>query len=220
MSSGPKIFCIGFQKTGTTSLGRALQVLGYNVCGPVGVTNPQFGKRAKEWAMARLPYYDAFQDNPWPLLYKDLDLLCPGSKFILTTRNPRSWIRSMNKYFGDYEAAAEVWLYGEGITPRRHPRACVKRYKQHNEEVRRYFADRPDDLLEMDFGKGHGWEELCAFLGHRIPASEFPRSNKSGSLPAELQRHTVGIVGTARTQGARVMQIAINALSGKARSQA
>lgn len=198
----PKVFCVGFQKTGTTSLGMALKALGYDVCSPYGrmiVTDPQIADKAKEWAISKLPYYDAFEDNPWPLLYQELDYLCPGSKFILTTRNPRSWIRSMRKYFGDYQAPAEEWIYGENCTPLRNPRRCIKRYKQHNREVREYFADRPQDFLEIDLSEGENWEKLCGFLGRRVPNIEFPRSLKSGSLHADVQRHGVGLFGTART---------------------
>ncbi len=193
-----KVFCIGFQKTGTTSIGRALEILGYRVCGPVGVTDPRFGRRALEYAVSRLPDYDAFQDNPWPLLYKELDRLCPGSKFILTVRKPRSWIRSMRKYFGGYEAAAEVWIYGPGGTPLKRPRQCLRRYKRHNREVREYFRDRPQDLLVVDFGRGGGWAEICTFLGRPVPDTPFPFENKSGSWRAELQRHAVGIFATVR----------------------
>lgn len=199
-----KIFCIGFQKTGTTSLGAALEVLGYKVCGPIGVTNPRIEKEALGWALTKTPYYDAFQDNPWPLLYKELDHLYPGSKFILTHRRPRSWLRSMRQYFGNYEAPAESWIYGEGITPLKNPLKCLRTYVRHNREVRRYFKNRPDDFLEIDLSKGDGWEEICTFLGKDIPAVPFPRSNKSGSIEAEAQRHAVGLFGTARNVFDRV----------------
>ncbi len=214
-----KVFCIGFQKTGTTSLGKALEILGYRVCGPVGVTNPEIGARALDWAFDKIPYYDAFEDNPWPLLYRELDQACPGSKFILTTRRPRSWIRSMRKYFGDYEAAAEAWIYGDGVTPLRHPRKCLRRYRQHNQDVRAYFAGRPHDLLEIDFGQGHGWAEICGFLNVPAPDAPFPFSNKSGSLEAEVQRHAVGLFGTARTHIHRGVMQAQSAVLDLARTK-
>lgn len=195
----PKVFCIGFQKTGTTSLGKALEILGYDVCGPIGVTDPRIHDKAWEWAVEHIPHFDAFQDNPWPLLYKELDRSYPNCKFILTTRNPYSWIRSMRKYFGDYQSPAEEWIYGDNCTPVRNPRRCLKRYKQHNKDVRAYFKNRPDDFLEIDFSKGHGWKEVCEFLGRSVPDMAFPRSLKSGSFHAEIQRHSVGILGTART---------------------
>lgn len=203
MGESGKVFCIGFQKTGTTSLGKALEILGYNVCGPIGVTDPEIGSKAIDWAVATIPHFDAFQDNPWPLLFKELDMMCPNSKFILTTRPPRSWIRSMQKYFGDYRAAAEEWIYGDNCTPIRNPRRCMRRYRKHNKDVREYFKNRPEDLLEIDFSKGEGWEELCAFLGKPVPDVPFPRALRSGSLHAEAQRHSVGMWGTARTIGRR-----------------
>lgn len=193
-----KIFCIGFQKTGTTSLGKALELLGYRVCNPdVLVIDPRIQDKALKYAIEKIPHFDAFQDNPWPLLYKELDQIYPGSKFILTVRRPRSWLKSMKQYFGNYEAAAESWIYGEGITPRRNPHKCMRIYKRHNEAVQDYFKDRPQDLLVFDLSKGSQWEQLCGFLGVPVPSVPFPRSNKSGSLEAEAQRHTVGILGTA-----------------------
>lgn len=208
MDTSPvKIFCIGFQKTGTTSLGRALEVLGYRVCGPIGVTDPRIGRKALSWAVDKVPDYDAFQDNPWPLLYQEMDRLYPGSKFILTTRKPRSWIKSMRKYFGDYEAPAEMWIYGDGITPIKNPRKCLKRYKGHNKEVREYFKDRAGDFLEVDLGQGDAWETLCGFLGRPIPNVPFPFSNASGSIEAEAQRHAVGLLGSLRTHLHRAFMI-------------
>lgn len=197
-----KIFCIGFQKTGTTSLGLALEKLGYRVCGPVGVTNPAIRYKALDWAKDLVPRYDAFEDNPWPLLYKELDALYPGSKFILTYRAPRSWIRSVRKYFGYYEAAAEVWIYDDAGSPVDNPRRFLKTYKKHNKDVRAYFTSRARDFLEIDLTKStdaENWDRICAFLGHPVPHIPFPRANSSGSLEAEAQRHVVGIFATART---------------------
>jgi hypothetical protein len=45
-----KVFCIGFHKTGTTSLRVALELLGYRVTGPNGVQDPDIGKNVHELA--------------------------------------------------------------------------------------------------------------------------------------------------------------------------
>lgn len=204
-----KIFCIGFQKTGTTSLGLALQQMGYKVCGPVGVTNPDIKRKALSWAVERVPEFDAFQDNPWPMIYKELDRLYPDSKFILTTRHPRSWIKSAQKYFGYYESAAEVWIYDGVGTPIKNQKRFIKRFKEHNNEVREYFKNRSDDFLEIDLGKGHGWNEICGFLGQPVPNRPFPFENKSGSIGAEAQRHIVGMFATARVNLRRLRDFII-----------
>ena len=58
--------------------------------------------------------FDAFQDNPWPILYKELDRQFPDSKFILTLRPSDEWIRSVVSVFGDEETAVREWIYGVG----------------------------------------------------------------------------------------------------------
>lgn len=64
-----KIFCIGFHKTGTTSLALALSQLGYRVTGANGVWNPNIRNEVYELAFRLVEEFDAFRDNPWPLLY-------------------------------------------------------------------------------------------------------------------------------------------------------
>ena len=62
-------------------------------------------------------------------------------------------------------------------------------YHRHHADVRRYFADRPDDLLEMNIIEGDGWEKLCPFLGLPTPAVPFPHLNRrkhSGWLRSKL----------------------------------
>ena len=58
--------------------------------------------------------YDAFRDNPWYLLYAELDRRFPKSRFILTTRDENSWVRSALRYFGNSESAFRWWIYGQG----------------------------------------------------------------------------------------------------------
>lgn len=190
-----KVFCIGFQKTGTTSLGKALDLLGYKVCGPVGTLDPDFGDKALEIALKYTDKFDAFQDHPWPLLYKELDRLYPGSKFILTTRDPESWLDSVTNFFGPYDDAPDrIWLYGAG-SPIGNEQVYLDRYLSHTQEVLEYFKDRPNDLLVMDFAKGQGWRKLCRFLGKRPPRAKFPHLNKRGSALGLILSHIPGLCG-------------------------
>lgn len=183
----PKIFGIGFQKTGTTSLAEALRILGYRTRHGVLINNPVKLKSiwiapplTREKIAARvLPMAegaDMFCDNPWPILFRELDAAYPGSKFILTTRASESWIASMVRYFGDAPRDMMRFLYGVPH-PAGHEGRCIETYRAHNEAVRRHFADRPDDLLEIDLSKGDGWSQLCTFLDHPVPATPFPHKN-------------------------------------------
>ena len=176
MRSKTKIFGIGFHKTGTTSLARALYILGYNVTGYFGVHDPDIRKNVYDQAYRLAQRYDAVQDTPWPVLYKELDRWFPGSKFILTVRAPEAWMRSVKKHFKRHRIAAHEWIYGVS-TAVGNESTYIQRFQEHSREVLEYFQDRPDDLLVMDIAEGDGWEKLCPFLGADRPPFNFPSAN-------------------------------------------
>jgi hypothetical protein len=124
-----------------------------------------------------VPGFDAFQDNPWPVLYRHLDRRYPGSRFILTVRDPQEWIASAVRYFGAGSTPVREWTYGAG-SPVGNEQLYLRRYQRHNEEVLAWFAVR-DDLLVMDIARGDGWAALCGFLGCDAPALPFPHENRS-----------------------------------------
>ena len=173
-----KIFGIGFHKTGTTSLAAALDYLGFKVTGPNGVNNPAIAQEAEEMAFKLVETYDAFQDNPWPILYKQLDVRYPGSKFILTLRPTQTWIKSVVNHFGTQTTPMREWIYGIGY-PKGHEQIYIRRYETHNQEVLDYFRHRPQDLIVLRITEGEGWAKLCPFLGVSIPSIPFPHLNKN-----------------------------------------
>ena len=176
----PKVFCIGFHKTGTTSLEVALKKLGYKVTGSFGTKDPDIAGKVHEAAYAMVERFDAFEDNPWPILYKELDARFPGSKFILTRRPTESWIRSQVKDFAATETPMRRWIYGEDAgCPEGNENIYTARYERHNREVLEYFEGRPNDLLVMDIPGDARWDKLCAFLGHDVPDEPFPHANKA-----------------------------------------
>ena len=173
-----KVFCIGFHKTGTTSLAEAFRILGYRVTGPNGVDDPKIADNVLPMARRLISKYDVFQDNPWPIIFKYIDANYPDSKFILTTRNSDSWIKSQVSHFGKTETPMRQWIYGFGC-PQGNEDVYVKRYESHNAEVVDYFKNRPNDLLVMDLSSGSGWDEICPFLGIDKPNTQFPHINKA-----------------------------------------
>ena len=144
-----KVFCIGFHKTGTTSLAAALKTLGYRVTGPNGTKDPDIEQKVWRMADDLVQRFDAFQDNPWPVIYKEMDEKYPGSKFIFMTRSPEAWIRSQVKDFGLAETPMRKWIYGVGC-PEGNEDTYIARFERHNAEVLEYFAGRPNDLLVLD----------------------------------------------------------------------
>lgn len=183
-----KIFGIGFHKTGTSSLAEALSRLGFSVTGPNGKEDPNISQNALDLIKDLVPRYDAFQDNPWPVMYREVDRLYPGSKFILTVRPPEDWIRSVMRHFSGSTTPMREWIYGFG-DPEGHESAYLDTYNRHNREVLEYFTNRPEDLLVMRITEGEGWEVLCPFL--RLPTratADFPHQNSARARGSHARR--------------------------------
>lgn len=184
-----KVFCIGFHKTGTTSLNRALRQLGYHVCRRLDtlqdlVPTVNILQALKEnelqEILAIVEQFDAFVDNPWPLLYKELDQKYPNSKFILSVREEKEWLNSSVNYFGTSESEIRSLIYGKG-SPVSNEAIYLERYRRHNLEVKTYFKNRPHDLLILDIKEEHKWDQLCHFLGKPKPTVPYPFENKTVS---------------------------------------
>lgn len=127
-------------------------------------------------------HFRSFEDRPWNIapMYRLLDEAYPGSRFVLTRREPERWWRSV-----------EQWLlvthpHDEGKTGRYltqlkaeriEREAFIAAYRAYDAEVRGYFAGR-DDFLAIDFEAGEGWEPLCTFLGLPVPDAPFPHANR------------------------------------------
>ena len=172
-----KIFGIGFHKTGTKTLKYSLEALGLNVCGPRQDLLEAIIRKKYRAVFKVVKDYDAFQDNPWPLLFKILDKKFPGSKFILTARNEDKWIKSIVNHFGDESTDMREWIYGIGY-PLGNEEIYLNVFKRHIADVKEYFKNRPNDLLITDLTAGEGWEKICPFLEKQIPEKDFPYANR------------------------------------------
>jgi hypothetical protein len=171
ISKNHKVFCIGLSKTGTTSLTVAMKVLGYK-------TKHYLLEPDKD-----IPAHEFLSDMPIQTRYQEYDIQYPGSKFILSVRDKKSWLNSCMNHFRhkakqqnsiQYKYRIEqtgVDEYDEDI--------FSQKYDQHLEDVKEYFKHREADLLILNICEGDGWDKLCAFLGKEIPKKPFPRANVS-----------------------------------------
>lgn len=173
-----KVFCIGFHKTGTSSMGEVLRTLGYNWYNYR--QNPEMVQQLVkgDYTLAKkvAATHSAFEDDPWPSLYQQLDQWHPGSKFILTIREPQQWLTSVSKYFTNSDSVWRTHLYGHSL-PQGHEQEYLSLYTQHCREVQLYFQDRPQDLLVVDITKEPSWTAICQFLGKAEPPLPFPHVN-------------------------------------------
>jgi hypothetical protein len=163
----PKVFCIGAVKTGSSSLTKALNILGYRTYQNISIKEPKEG-----WSQfLKKSNFDYFSD--WPMrkdgLYKELNKVLPNSKFILTIREKQSWVKSYENYFQD-----SPWE----IKKPQDLENRIKAYEQMNNEIIEYFKDKPSRLLIVDIIDGAGWNEICNFLNKPIPNKPFPHKRK------------------------------------------
>lgn len=179
-SISPKIICVGYQKTGTTSLRKALIDLGYKIEGNNHSLLIPILKGRFDVVLNFIDKVDAVADNPWPKIYKELDAAIPGCKFILTLREEESWFKSVSNHIGELRNPMHEWLYGKGKgVPKYNKEDVLKVYRDHIAELKEYFKNRPNDFLILDFSKGDGWEKFCVFLNKPIPSFPFPHANKA-----------------------------------------
>ena len=180
-----KVFVIGFQKTGTTSLEHALQKLGYRVYGgDKNLMKFDNTQELKNYISKTLLSWDVVQDMPWPLFYKELYELYPDAKFILTIRDTDKWIRSVVNYFASIRIPLHRKIYhvpcAEG-----HEEAYMSLYDKHNHEVQEFFRDK-ENFKVMKPGQNFDFSTLCEFLDiNEVPEGSFPhaRNNKKRKLP-------------------------------------
>ena len=105
--------------------------------------------------------------------YEDIDKAVPGSKFILNTRNDEDWYKSMKNH--EQSASFKKPLidrlkkchrqgnYGDYRKPFKE--AALEKKRNHENSVRTYFKDRPDDLLEVDIYDPEVESKMNDFFG-------------------------------------------------------
>jgi len=201
----PKVFCIGRNKTGTTSLEKALRDLGY-IVGDQATAELLIHDYARRDFRSIVEYCrtaEAFQDIPFslPYTYQIVDYAFPGSKFILSVRDDedewyRSMIRFQQKRLGiqgritkedllkdPYRYEGFIWEVNRILyyTPEDDPyseRVVKEHYLRHNEDVTKYFEFR-NDLLVVNLKETGSYHRFCAFLEVEPVYAEFPWLNRS-----------------------------------------
>jgi len=192
-----KVFVIGFHKTGTSSMGKALQLLGYRVCGSLkeGIDVDKVKLSDKSYLMENthgvLENYDAFQDTPWFLMYEQLYHVFPNAKFILTIRDEEKWLNSVKKHFGNNAFLYHDYIYKtDNVVIDETNYIAI--YNAHIKACKIFFDKMQKDLLIIDLEHDtNKWQLLCSYLGVKPPKTKFPYANKanySGKFSSKLKK--------------------------------
>jgi Sulfotransferase domain len=201
-----KIIGAGFGRTGTHSLKIALETLGFAPCYHMVEVFSHPG-HSEEWEAAAegkaidwnalLGPYGAAVDWPASYFWRELMVLYPDAKIILTERDPQAWYKSISQTIFDFmmrevddskldpirraQRRMGQYIVGEKTFGGRFDKAHVLDvYRRNGEAVRR--AVPAGRLLEFDAPQG--WKPLCEFLGVKVPETPFPLTNTTEEFRA------------------------------------
>lgn len=192
-----EVIGVGFGRTGTLSLKRALETLGFGKC--YHFTEMLKARHAKRWLQIADSHspdweslfqgYRATTDWPATAVYRELAAAYPDAKLILTVRDANEWydsvcdtiLRLRNAMparwpvFRTVAAVADRFIWEGEFNGRADDRAyAISRYREHNAVVQTF---APAERL-LVFNVRDGWEPLCQFLGVAVPQdTPFPRVN-------------------------------------------
>jgi hypothetical protein len=200
-----KYFCIGANKTGTTSLKTLFTELGFKVApqdiGEKLIDDWGEGKFDRIIAFAKSDY-NFFQDIPFSLpgTFKAVEQELPNCKFILTIRTDENeWYNSLINFHTSLmktngvptAAALKSFNYVEpgwmwkaqklmyGITEDKpYSEEQLKSfYTEHNAAIVDYFKNQPDKLIVINLKNPDAAKELGEFIERNI--DRIPWENKS-----------------------------------------
>jgi len=201
-----KVFCIGFGKTGTTTLEQVLADFGYDLgdqeAGEFLVDDYSQGNWEPIIDFCRSA--DAFQDVPFCLPYTWLILHehFPDARFVLTVREPDDWYDSLINHhstaFGDGKNPPTSEQLKRALYRGKHAgfvyksvkaiwknddddlynrAAMVGAIQRHNEDVRHFFKGK-NNFIEISVENAPDYQKLAAFLEIPTTGTAFPHLNK------------------------------------------
>lgn len=169
-----KVFCIGYNKTGTTTIGKSLEMLGYrNTSFNKKVFSKYYKNNKIEKVLDYTARFDSADDLPWLKvdMIPILDRTFPKSKFIYLTRDEESWKESLSE-----------WSFNRtGKYP--DIESELKQFRNHKAFVFDYFENRDnEDFIILDVRDPVGFKKLADFLDKKTDREGFPHFNETKTM--------------------------------------
>ena len=177
-----RVFNISHHKCGTTSVHRALEILGfksYHWSDPDRLLQVYLqGSVASDPLLTE--DNTAWNDLPITLMYRSLYEAFPDEVFIFIRRDPLSWIESLRRHIaGSWpgELPIHTLVYGYPIKASNFDvKTCLRVYDRLCRDIIEFFHGKPNFHL-IEFGE-LSWKTLCAATGKKEPEVSFPMENK------------------------------------------
>ena len=201
----PPIFHTGFHKTGTTSLLNFFLNLSIKTCD--GIAEENF-REIKEFynSTDKLKFleklilsFDAFEDFPWPIFYKEIFNRYPKSYFILTTRNSDAWIRSCKNHFCSSSETYPIHELIYGInrgSPIGYEKEWISTYEKHNQDVIEFFSRNKDaNFLHLKIDEEDNKEiskRILDFIDFPYSKTYLKTSNKARKKYSKILKNLYG----------------------------
>ena len=212
----PKIFGIGLNKTGTSSLGDYFELLGYKLyCKPTS-KNIDIAKKNPEYFDKIIENYHVFEDWPFPLIYKYIYEKYPTSKFILTMREDNEkWFDSLfrhSKRTGPTEQRKKIYGYHDPEpTNINNKKTHIDIYNKHFDNVKKFFQDRDNSRLLIlyvdDKDKEQKIHEFINIPFNKYNYIKYPHSNRDwnnkggGKMPVKLLNYDYYFIHIPKNAG-------------------
>jgi hypothetical protein len=176
-----RVFNVSFHKCGTTSMHKALEILGfrsYHWEKPLKLM-----QRHLDGTIEKEPLFQgdntAFNDLPIALMYRELHRIFPDGKFIFVRRDRESWVESLRQHLlrsWPVPYPLHTLAYGYPLTASNFDEAvCLRVYDRLCSDILEFFDGSPNFLpLEL---KDLSWKSLCPFLAKPEPDQAFPWEN-------------------------------------------
>lgn len=127
---------------------------------------------------AFLEKYDAFQDDPWYLVYPYVYRKFPDAKFIFLEREEAQWLKSVQHFYGEdrYNEKVRDIFYGSADSLK-NPEMYLSRYRKHRKEVFNFFRGKKN-FISISLTNHDDVSRLLAFLGEKVEFHQFPHYKK------------------------------------------